>query len=418
MGKGFNLPDLDKVTKFPSLDDFKKDTPAKPAVEEHSDGISANRSNDEYSATNNESTATPQNTDDSNILSQDLNIDNIQLPDSEPDNQDDEDIEDLPEFTDEDIEEDDSPSFAEMAFGSGDNTATVKGVVEDVQIGEDEIMFVMKKSGQGTGVFYLRKPITNGNMDSILRQATKGVPMEVLYDKNDVESTDDNVPVYTIKDLVNIDLDKALVSPEQSPAPQQDDEQVHVQKKSSKQRPPRKKKSSGKPLKRLIKINNSIGDAIYKFLAKPFGLFTKIPFAGKILGRSNILWKYVCRAWLIIIILLFGLFTVKHLSSKPSSEYDLSASNIKIQLNDPNYDSKTNTVTAIVKNNSNIYAYYYINATVVKKGVIPFTKKTISCTGPSIGQSIGNSQKMTFKCSGEKLSKVSSYVFDINSDNK
>ena len=226
--------------------------------------------------------------------------------------------------------------------------------------------------------------------------------IEVQYNSEDTEETDDGTSIYTITDLINVSsLDDNNRQPEYS------DEPVN---NSNTQK-------SNHLIKKLINLNNKIGDNIYSFLSVFGNFMILFPLFGRFLCLTRTFWRLICRLWLVVSILLIMLFVGKGALAHPSNSYTVTSGDINLIISNPVYNRETGTITVNVKNNGSNYSYYYLTSIATKKGFIPFAKTRVKCDGPSVGQAPGNSKKVKFYCSMPKLEKVSSYSFDIHNNN-
>ena len=398
MSEGFKLPDLSDLDPPKSTKPNKNKSDLLPPL---SDGISDANDNVDKMPTDTSTSVKPKDSD-KNILTSDLNVSDTDFPSTDNDDEDNDGLIDLND-SDFDNDGDEQNNVADSTSEKSAKLKNINGIVQDVQKGEKEILLaVTKKSGKD--MFYLRHEITGGNIDSMLDQARKGTKIEIQYNDNDSEITDNNIPVYTIVELLNIDNDSVVTTPKK------EDEPNKPQRKSS---IPKKRKNRLPLGKRLVQLNNKIGDSIYRILGYPFIYLCKIPIVGPLLNKTNIFWKYVCRLWLLFILLLAFLLLR---NTNNDNEFTVTNEGINVEIINPVYNPKTNLINAKVKNNSNTYAYYYLSSTVTKKSIIPFLSKHNTCTTQSVGQGIGNTMNIQFKCNVPSLSEVNKYQFDIHNN--
>lgn len=300
---------------------------------------------------------------------------------------------------------DDQPSDEDIELG--DNIIT--GIVQGVRKNKNTIKIVMSHEKPEDGTFYLQRNRTGGNTDSVLENVKKNFSLTVSYDPEQIKSGADGNPLYIIQDVYNVEDPKETL---EEPAPAEDIPEDDNEEDGGKKR--NKPFSVRRLLSKLIGLNNKIGDKIYNVLAIPMGFLLKIPFVGGLLSRLKFVGKWLCKLWLVVIVLLILFPIVKAKTNANKGVYEVSQGNIKLQVSEPVYEKGALTVN--VENTSDVYAYYYLNAKVTKKGILPFNKKTQECTSQSVGQPINGKMKLKFKCSGKSLDKANSYDFDIKTD--
>lgn len=333
-----------------------------------------------------------------------LNIDN-NLDSSDKESDDDQDINDLPELTDEAVdnvfsseETDDEPVTSEVS--------KLTGTINQIKKDDKQFIIILNLIDSDKTVF-LVKERTFGNLDGVLSHLNTGAKITITYNDDETKQTESNVDVYFVLDVINI-------SNTEPPKSNPDSDYYDEPEESNFDKDYNKTKDK---YKSLISLNDKIGDKIFYVLAILGNFLIKIPFIGKLLEKTKPIWKILCRFWLIVsIILLFLLLFLRTLPNNKAT-YDVKTSDISITLSNVKYSHNSNEIILTAKNNSKINSYYYLTGSVTKKGLLPFSKKIINCAGPSIGQKLNSTTTIHLKCALPGLTRATKYNFDIYNNN-
>lgn len=282
---------------------------------------------------------------------------------------------------------------------------TGTGIINTVEERNGEYRIQVRKNLESNDVFYLDKEIVGDEYDSSLANVRAGVPIEFEYDNNKSYNRG-SLRVHVVHRILKMDTSQHLHVPSSNPEPTT---------KPEPEIPPKpKKKKEHHFWKTLLKWNDAVGNFLYKVL--DFVLrwtFYRLPFMGRFLIHTKIFWKIFCRLWSLILIgaICFVMFAGQ-LHVKGMYEVRKDGTNLRIDA--IRFSNKTDNVTMNVANKGKTYAYYYLKAKVHEQGIIPYIGgKDIYCEGPSVGQAIGNVQKMTLQCNASKTNPHASYEFNI-----
>lgn len=189
---------------------------------------------------------------------------------------------------------------------------------------------------------------------------------------------------------------------------------------------PKNKKRQGKKGSPIITLYLTIADLIYSFIMGVINFLSKIPLLGRLLGILKFLdpvIKFLSRLWLLFLILFIwagtSLFTNLIDKSQnenviPESSEVLKKDNISIIVKSK--DLKGDMITVNLQNSSEIYADFYLTATIKEKSFIPFLGKKSECIGQVIVLGIEEEKTGTLKCDA-KFDEAKIKNLDINIDN-
>lgn len=283
---------------------------------------------------------------------------------------------------------------------------TGKGIINTVEERNGEYRIQVRKSLESNEVFFLDKEIVGDEYDGSLINVRAGVPIEFEYDDNKSYNRG-SLRVHVVHRILHMDPSQHIHAQPEQPTPKPEPE---VQQKE----PKPKKKREHHFWKTLLKWNDAIGNFLYKVL--DFVLrwtFYRLPFMGRFLIHTKIFWKIFCKLWSLILIgaICFIMFAGQlHVKGM----YEVRHDGTNLRIDDVHFSNKTDNVTMNVANKGKTYAYYYLKAKIHEQGLIPYIGgKDIYCEGPSVGQAIGNVQKMTLQCNAPKTNPHASYKFDI-----
>lgn len=161
--------------------------------------------------------------------------------------------------------------------------------------------------------------------------------------------------------------------------------------------PQKEKKSKKKKLNKknfYVLISNKIYDFILSFLKK----LSNIPIIGKLftlLSKFSFILKLISYLWLIWIILVV-MFILSLFGGKQNEVETLTTGETKIEILSKEIDS--NEIRLKVKNDSSIYANFYLEAKVKDKNVIPFFGKTVECKSEITVLNIDEQKDIIIKC--------------------
>lgn len=368
---GFKLPDLNDVSNSPKS----------------SDTNSLNKDNTNTRKLK-KTDSNQQESDDSDTLDNDI-----------PPITEDDGIKDL---TDDDFNEEINK---ELSDEDPPTLSVGKGIINTIDEYNGEYRIQVRENLDNNHIYYLDKEIVGDKYDAILPNIRAGVPIEFNYDDNKSYNRGSS-RVHVINEITNLDTSQHLHVPEENDNNKDNSEPV---------KPKPRHKHKHHPIKTLLKWNDAIGNVLYKVI--DFILrwtFYRVPFAGRFLVHTKIFWKIFCRCWSIILIALIWFFLFAG-QLHVKGIYTVRNDTTQLKITNVRFDNKKRTVNMNVTNNSATYAYYYLKATIHEQGIIPYMGgKDITCEGPSVGQSINNTEKMTLQCNAPKTARHVAYKFLIN----
>lgn len=211
----------------------------------------------------------------------------------------------------------------------------------------------------------------------------------------------------------------------------EDNNKEDTKKETSEDKEARKpKRNKNNSLIQGIKsIYSTIAEFILSIIMTIISFLSKIPIIGLIfnlLNKLTFFFKFLCYMWLPILLLftysgfnfIYGIIDIKHntedtINKITNNDNELPEDANKLTFEDTSiyiYNEKItdNHLSVDIKNNSSMYANFYLIAELKEKG-LPFFSKRINCTGPTTVLGINETTEYIFICeSSEKNLKVKS----------
>lgn len=331
----------------------------------------------------------------------------------------------------------------------------LEGTVIDVKLNMENEITVVKLETDTKGIVYLKIPY-------IEELVEKGKRISAQYEEEQNSATKTGIPIFIGYGIVVLDSrpiwKKEKKDPRSSDRPKTkksffdklksaanevkgelngnkddtndyEDEENEDLKETNREKEnerPKNEKRQGKKKSPIITLYLAIADLIYSFIMGVINFLSKIPLLGRLLGILKFLdpvIKFLSRLWLLFVILFIwvgtSLFTNLIDKSQnenviPESSEVLKKDNISIIVKSK--ELKGDMITVDLQNSSEIYADFYLTATIKEKSFIPFLGKKSECIGQVIVLGIEEEKPGTLKCDA-KFDKAKIKNLDINIDN-